>query len=190
MRVVDRSASSGGAKGQGEAARLGWGSKPKHPAFQSPKVPGSEKKSREAKEEALGAVGGPQWVRSKVRGIRALPFFPKLRRLQLAPGRGPSTLEFGQAVVPIPLLPSHPHFLCGCRQLPAVAPTPALKARGLSNRGKNDLMRVGAGGGRGQVPVITAPLWGLRASGPFPGFLQPAPLSGSAGGGGRASEQW
>lgn len=76
------------------------------------------------------------------------PRSPELRCPQLAPGRGPSTLEFGQALVAVPLLPSHSHFLCGCRQLPAVAPTPALKARGLSNRGKNDLMRVGAGGGR------------------------------------------
>lgn len=58
-------------------------------------------------------------------------------------------MEFGQALVEAPLLPFQPPpFSCGCQQLPAVAPTPALKARGLSNRGKNDLMRVGAGGGR------------------------------------------
>lgn len=71
----------------------------------------------------------------------------ELMRPQLAPGRGPSTLELGQALVAASLYPSHPTFSCGCRQLPAVAPTPALKARGLSNRGKNDLMRVGAGAG-------------------------------------------
>lgn len=41
----------------------------------------------------------------------------------------------------------------------------------------------GSQGREGQVPVITAPLWGLRASGPFPGFLLPAPPSGSVGGG-------
>lgn len=57
-------------------------------------------------------------------------------------------MEFVQALVAVPLSPSHPPFSCGCWQLPAVAPTPELKARGLSNRGKNDLMRVGAGGGR------------------------------------------
>lgn len=38
------------------------------------------------------------------------PPSPELRRLQLAPGRGPSTLELGQAPVAVPLLPSHPHF--------------------------------------------------------------------------------
>lgn len=46
----------------------------------------------------------------------------------------------------------------------------------------------GSRGREGQVPVITAPLWGLRASGPFPGFLRPAPLSGTVGGGGRAGD--
>lgn len=76
------------------------------------------------------------------------PAPPKLVRPQLAPGRGPSTLEFVQAGVGAPSSPLSPPFSCGCRQLPAVAPTPVLKARGLSNRGKNDLMRVGAGGGR------------------------------------------
>lgn len=57
-------------------------------------------------------------------------------------------MELGQALVEASLLRSPRPFSCGCRQLPAVAPTPALKARGLSNRGKNDLMRVRAGGGR------------------------------------------
>lgn len=89
-------------------------------------------------------------MRSKVRVIRAFPPSPELMHTRLAPGRGPSTLESAQALVSWPKSSplNHPPFSCGCRQLPAVAPAPALKARGLSNRGKNDLMRVGAGGGR------------------------------------------
>lgn len=60
----------------------------------------------------------------------------ELMRPQLAPGRGPSTLELGQALVAASLYPSHPTFSCGCRQLPAVAPTPALKATGTFQQGK------------------------------------------------------
>lgn len=43
------------------------------------------------------------------------PPLPKLMRPQLAPGRGPSTLEFVQALVAGPLLPSHPpsHVVAG-----------------------------------------------------------------------------
>lgn len=145
-RVVDTSAGSGRVKGPGEAARLRWGSEPKHPACQSPKIEGLKK------EEGIKGRGPGSWKRTLVsekQGQRHPgPPLPKLTRPQLAPGRGPSTLEFVQALVAGPLLPTPPPFSCGCRQLPAVAPTPALKARGLSNRGKNDLMRVGAGGGR------------------------------------------
>ena len=76
MRVVDRSAGSSGVKGQGEAARLGWGPEPSHSALQSPKIVGLEKRRGEAKVEALEAVGGPWWLRSKVRGTRALSLLP------------------------------------------------------------------------------------------------------------------
>lgn len=79
MTVLDRLPGSGGVKGQGEAARLGWGSELRHPAFLSPKVPGGRgrgERKGEAKVEALAAVGGPPWVRSKVKGMRALLLFP------------------------------------------------------------------------------------------------------------------
>lgn len=117
-------------------------------------------------------------MRSKVKGSGP-PCSLMNTLAELAPSRGgASTLEPGQASVEAPLLPSHvPPFSCGCQQLLAVAPTPALTARGLSNRGKNDLMRVGAGaGGPCNQGSAVGP---ARASRPF---LLPAPPSGSAWG--------
>lgn len=57
---VDRSASSGGVKGQGEAARLEWGIRTQASCFSVAQGPWARnKKKGEAKAEASAAVGGP-----------------------------------------------------------------------------------------------------------------------------------
>lgn len=132
-RVVDTSAGSGRVKGPGEAARLRWGSEPKHPACQSPKIEGLKK------EEGIKGRGPGSWKRTLVsekQGQRHPgPPLPKLTRPQLAPGRGPSTLEFVQALVAGPLLPTPPLLMW----LPAAAcgrPNPCAQGTGTFQQGK------------------------------------------------------
>ena len=60
----------------------------------------------------------------------------ELMRPQLAPGRGPSTLELGQALVAASLLPSHPPLLMW---LPAAAcgrPNSCAQGTGTFQQGK------------------------------------------------------
>lgn len=60
---------------------------------------------------------------------------PELRRPQLAPSRGPSTLEFGQALVAVPLLLPPPLLMW----LPAAAcgrPNPCAQGTGTFQQGK------------------------------------------------------
>lgn len=89
------------------------------------------------------------WARSKVKAMFRAP--SSFSGLMLPPARLPQGAFHpgewpGSSRSPPPPSPSPPLLW-----LPAAAcgrPIPVLKARGLSNRGKNDLMRVGAGGGR------------------------------------------
>lgn len=58
MTVVDRSASSGGVKGQGEAARLGWGIKTQASCFSVAEGPRVRKKEQRGKGRGLGSCRG------------------------------------------------------------------------------------------------------------------------------------
>lgn len=105
LRVRERQPDSGGDQNPGILL------------FSRPRSQVGKERMGKGKVEALAAVGRSALVGEKQgQGHPGPPRpCPKLMRPQLAPGRGPSTLEPGQALVAAPLLPSHPpsHVVAG-----------------------------------------------------------------------------